>query len=213
MKSKRILSILFALLVGVSFFLYKEISEKRAIEEAELENLSVSISEKINAYEESKAKNKTTSSSTQVKTTKNHYNNKTTEKTTKSNYKTTSTAKNKNSEFSVEESKQYYRKNEVALYLHTYKHLPSNYITKNQAKSLGWEGGNVSRYKSGAMIGGDYYGNFEEKLPKKSGRKYYECDVNNLYSSSRGAERIVYSNDGLIYFTSNHYESFVKLYG
>ena len=107
----------------------------------------------------------------------------------------------------------YYSAEEVALYLVTYGHLPSNFITKNEARDLGWEGGSVQRYKEGAAIGGDKFGNREGILPKASGRQYYECDIDTDGESSRGAKRIVYSNDGLIYYTEDHYESFILLYG
>ena len=107
----------------------------------------------------------------------------------------------------------YYSAEDVALYLITYGELPSNYITKNEAWDLGWEGGSVQRYQEGAAIGGDKFGNREGILPKADGRQYYECDIDTDGESSRGAKRIVYSNDGLIYYTEDHYESFILLYG
>lgn len=63
----------------------------------------------------------------------------------------------------------------------------------------------------GMSIGGDRFGNREGLLPDAEGRKWYECDIN-FSGGFRGAERIVYSNDGLIYYTSDHYESFTQLY-
>ena len=107
----------------------------------------------------------------------------------------------------------YYSAEDVALYLVTYGELPSNFITKNEARDLGWEGGSVQRYKEGAAIGGDKFGNREGILPKASGRQYYECDIDTDGESSRGAKRIVFSNDGLIYYTEDHYETFILLYG
>ena len=107
----------------------------------------------------------------------------------------------------------YYSAEDVALYLVTYGYLPSNFITKNEARDLGWEGGSVQRYKEGAAIGGDKFGNREGILPKASGRQYYECDIDTDGKSSRGAKRIVFSNDGLIYYTEDHYETFILLYG
>ena len=107
----------------------------------------------------------------------------------------------------------YYSAEDVALYLVTYGELPSNFITKNEARDLGWEGGSVQRYKEGAAIGGDKFGNREGILPKASGRQYYECDIDTDGKNSRGAKRIVFSNDGLIYYTEDHYESFILLYG
>ncbi len=113
----------------------------------------------------------------------------------------------------IEEDGYYYDKDSVALYIHTYGKLPQNYITKNEAEALGWEGGSVERYLEGAAIGGDKFGNREGKLPKKSGRIYYECDIDTDGDKSRGAKRIVFSNDGLIYYTPDHYENFTLLYG
>ena len=107
----------------------------------------------------------------------------------------------------------YYSAEDVALYLVTYGELPSNFITKNEARDLGWEGGSVQRYKEGAAIGGDKFGNREGILPKADGRQYYECDIDTDGKSSRGAKRIVFSNDGLIYYTEDHYETFILLYG
>ena len=113
----------------------------------------------------------------------------------------------------IEEDGWYYSKEEVALYIHTYGRLPENYLTKAEAKELGWTGGTVENYKEGAAIGGDRFGNREGLLPKKDGRQYYECDIDTKGKGSRGTRRIVFSNDGLIYYTHDHYESFELLYG
>ncbi len=113
----------------------------------------------------------------------------------------------------IDEDGWYYSKEDVALYIYTYGKLPENFITKSEAQDLGWSGGSVERYKDGAAIGGDKFGNYEGLLPKKNGRKYYECDIDTNGKSSRGAKRIIFSNDGLIYYTSDHYESFTLLYG
>ncbi|MBQ8551337.1 MAG: ribonuclease [Clostridia bacterium] len=113
----------------------------------------------------------------------------------------------------IDEDGYYYSKDNVALYLHTYNKLPKNFITKSEAGKLGWEGGSVERYREGAAIGGDKFGNREGLLPKKDGRVYYECDIDTYGKSERGEKRIVYSNDGLIYYTGDHYESFTLLYG
>ena len=114
----------------------------------------------------------------------------------------------------VSEDGKYWTKDEVALYIHLFGHLPKNYITKSKAKSLGWPGGgSLEPYAPGCSIGGDYYGNYEGLLPKKKGRKYTECDIDTQGKKNRGAKRIVFSNDGLIYYTDDHYESFTLLYG
>lgn len=102
-------------------------------------------------------------------------------------------------------------KEEVALYIHKHGKLPPNYITKSQARKLGWKSGSVERYAPGKCIGGDRFMNREGLLPQ--GHTYYECDIDTLGASSRGAKRIVFSDDGLIYYTSDHYASFTLLYG
>jgi guanyl-specific ribonuclease Sa len=114
---------------------------------------------------------------------------------------------------SVEEGKSYSSKSEVAEYLHKYGKLPVNYITKSEAAKAGWRSseGNLWDVTEKGSIGGDVFGNREGLLPKADGRIYYECDIN-YQGGFRGAERIVYSNDGLIYYTSDHYETFEKLY-
>ena len=107
----------------------------------------------------------------------------------------------------------YTTKEDVALYIHTYGCLPPNFITKSDARNLGWEGGGLDDYAYGKCIGGDRFGNYEGLLPDADGRKWTECDIDTLHENSRGAKRIVFSNDGLIYYTDDHYESFTLLYG
>ena len=114
-------------------------------------------------------------------------------------------------ESSIAEDGSYTTKEDVALYIHTYGKLPQNFITKKQARELGWGGGSLEPYAPGMCIGGDRFGNYEGLLPE--GHSYTECDVNTLGASSRGAERIVFSSDGLIYYTGDHYASFTLLYG
>ena len=114
----------------------------------------------------------------------------------------------------VSEDGQYDSKEEVALYLHLYGHLPDNYVTKREAEAKGWTGGSVERYTGeGTAIGGSRFGNYEGLLPEAAGRTYTECDIGTVGTSSRGAKRLVFSNDGLIYYTEDHYESFELLYG
>ena len=113
----------------------------------------------------------------------------------------------------IDKDGEYYSAEDVALYIHTYGCLPRNYITKQEAKSLGWTGGSVEFYAEGCAIGGDRFGNYEGLLPDAPGRQYYECDIDTNGYKSRGAKRIVFSNDGLIYYTEDHYASFVLLYG
>ena len=113
----------------------------------------------------------------------------------------------------LDEYGSYTSKEDVALYIHTYGCLPQNFITKDQARQAGWSGGSLEPYCPGMCIGGDRFGNREGLLPKAEGRTWTECDINTLGAGSRGAERIVFSNDGLIYYTGDHYESFSLLYG
>ncbi len=104
----------------------------------------------------------------------------------------------------------YTTKEDVSLYLVQYGELPSNFMTKKEAKALGWEGGSLEPYAPGMCIGGDRFGNYEEILPEGD---YHECDIDTLGAKSRGAKRLVYSADGRIYYTQDHYESFELLYG
>ena len=112
------------------------------------------------------------------------------------------------------EDGQYDDKDNVALYIHLYGKLPSNYVTKKDAEALyGWQGGALDVIAPGKAIGGSYYGNYEGLLPDADGREWTECDIGTIGQTKRGAERIVFSNDGLIYYTPDHYESFELLYG
>ena len=98
----------------------------------------------------------------------------------------------------------------MALYLITYEHLPSNYMTKDEARKYGWEGGALSQVIEDKCIGGDVFGNYEGILPEED--TYYECDIDTLGKTSRGAERIVWSDDFDVYYTEDHYETFELLY-
>lgn len=115
---------------------------------------------------------------------------------------------------SVEEEGTYNTKEEVALYIHLYGCLPRNYVTKSYATDvLGCSTSRVYEYWPDGAIGGDVFQNREGLLPKKDGRTWTECDINTWGKGSRGAERIVFSNDGLVYYTGDHYNSFELLYG
>ena len=118
-----------------------------------------------------------------------------------------------NSPPALDEHGSYDSKEEVALYIHLYGRLPDNYISKKEAEALGWSGGSVEKYAPGKCIGGSRFGNYEGLLPDAPGRSWTECDIDTLGRKSRGAKRIVFSNDGLIYYTGDHYESFELLYG
>ncbi len=112
----------------------------------------------------------------------------------------------------LDEDGSYTTCEDVALYLEIYEKLPGNFITKQEARNLGWEGGSLEAYAPGKCIGGDKFGNYEGLLPEAEGRSYKECDIDTLGADSRGAKRIVYSNDGLIYYTEDHYASFTLMY-
>ncbi len=117
-------------------------------------------------------------------------------------------------EAQLSEDGSYSSKEDVALYLYLYEHLPDNYITKKEAEKLGWDSskGNLWDVAPGMSIGGSRFGNYEGLLPEDDDRQYYECDID-YEGGYRNAKRIVYSDDGLIYYTEDHYKSFECLYG
>ena len=106
----------------------------------------------------------------------------------------------------------YSSRHDVARYLVTYGTLPPNFYTKAEARELGWvaEDGNLWDVTDRGSIGGDRFQNREKLLPEAQGRIWYECDID-YQGGHRGAKRIVYSNDGLIYYTDDHYESFEEI--
>ena len=114
---------------------------------------------------------------------------------------------------SVSEDGTYTDKDHVALYLHLCQKLPANYVSKTKAKKAGWdaEKGNLWDVCPGKSIGGGTFYNDDGLLPKKSGRTWKECDID-YAGGYRGAKRICYSNDGLIFYTNDHYQSFTQLY-
>ena len=118
-----------------------------------------------------------------------------------------------NGSINVEENGNYTSKDDVALYIHTYGKLPLNYITKAKAQEMGWdpEKGNLSDVLPGMSIGGSAFGNYEGNLPRATGRRYFECDID-YEGGYRGAKRLMYSNDGLVFYTEDHYKTFEQLY-
>ncbi|MCE5342368.1 MAG: hypothetical protein LLF96_02110 [Eubacteriales bacterium] len=113
----------------------------------------------------------------------------------------------------IREDGAYLRKDDVAAYLHQFGRLPANYLTRNEAQKLGWSSqkNNLGAIAPGCAIGGDSFGNREGLLPDAEGRMWHECDVN-VQNGERSAERLVWSNDGLIYFTSDEHRSFERLF-
>ena len=114
---------------------------------------------------------------------------------------------------SVSKNGSYTSKEEVAAYINRFGKLPGNFITKREAQNLGWisSRGNLDKVAPGKSIGGDRFGNYEELLPTKKGRRYFECDID-YHGGFRGSKRIIFSNDGLIYYTEDHYNTFELLY-
>ena len=115
-------------------------------------------------------------------------------------------------QITIEKDGWYSSKEEVSFYIYTYGELPDNYLTKDEAYALGWDSskGNLWDVADGMSIGGDKFGNREGLLPKEKGRVYYECDID-YEGGYRNGKRIVFSNDGLIYYTEDHYESFEEI--
>lgn len=113
--------------------------------------------------------------------------------------------------FHVVEGEYYTDKEHVAAYLKKFECLPDNYITKEEARKLGWNNSRRGLWDvaPGMSIGGDRFGNYEGILPEARNRKYYECDID--FEGEANAKRIVYSNDGLIFYTEDHYETFEEV--
>ena len=110
----------------------------------------------------------------------------------------------------------YTKRDDVAAYIYKYGHLPANYMTKDEAQLEGWIGGSLEMLPEDSAIGGDrIYDEYNDSLAivRATGRLYRECDVNFNREEGRGSERLVYSNDGLIYYTPDHYSTFELLYG
>lgn len=100
----------------------------------------------------------------------------------------------------------------VAKYLQAHHRLPDFYITKQQAREKGWDPkeGNLCKVLPGRAIGGDRFSNREGQLPQAKGRNWREADVN-YRCGHRGSDRLLYSNDGLIYLTQDHYKHFIRM--
>lgn len=188
-------------------------SYEEALEEANessVEESTESLEESSDeALEESTEKIEETKEKEDSKSKKDSKNKKTS-KNKKDSKSKKDTKVQEESKIKVTEDGTYDSKDEVALYLHTYHHLPSNYVTKTKAKKAGWNGGSLEDYFPGGCIGGGGFGNNEGILPND--KDYRECDIDTMGKKSRGAKRIVYSDDGYIYYTDDHYESFECLY-
>lgn len=97
-------------------------------------------------------------------------------------------------------------------WLKQYQRLPEYYITKEEAIALGWVSvlGNLNDVAPDMMIGGDVYSNRNGHLPEAEGRVWYEADIN-YTGGYRTRHRILYSNDGLVFITYDHYETFIEI--
>lgn len=87
--------------------------------------------------------------------------------------------------------------------------LPDYYLTKQEARQQGWIAaeGNLCAVLPGRAIGGDRFSNREKTLPEKKGRNWYEADIN-YHCGRRNADRLLFSNDGLVFITKDHYKTF-----
>lgn len=117
---------------------------------------------------------------------------------------------NNDDESLLNEDGSYTTKEDVALYLWEYGELPDNFITKKEAEKLGWPGGSLEPYAPGCCIGGDHFDNYEGILPEDT--NYIECDIDTMGAKKRGAKRMIFSEEGYIYYTDDHYESFTQLW-
>jgi hypothetical protein len=101
---------------------------------------------------------------------------------------------------------------DVGEYLRHNGTLPENFVTKDQAKTLGWspKKGNLGQVAPGKSIGGDPYQDFEGRLPSAPGRTWREADIN-YAGGVRGPDRLVYSSDGLMFKTTDHYTTFTQV--
>lgn len=122
--------------------------------------------------------------------------------------------------YDVDEQETYYQYDtpitdpqQIVNYLFEFGYLPDNFITKEEARELGWDSSRnyVGEIAPGMSIGGDKFGNYEGLLPDAKGRKWFECDAN-YKGKKRGAERVVFSSDGLFFYTDDHYESFTEMF-
>ena len=102
---------------------------------------------------------------------------------------------------------------QIVNYLDMYGELPENFITKREAQALGWDNryNYVGEVLPGMSIGGDRFNNYEGQLPSKKGRTWYECDAN-YRGKKRGAQRVLFSSDGLYYYTDDHYQTFTEMF-
>jgi ribonuclease len=186
-------------------------------ESLKAESTQAESTQKESSEKESKEETTYSSKKSRKEKKKKNHTKESNEETTESVQETTEETEQvstyESRSLNIEENGNYTSKEEVALYIHTYGKLPVNYITKKQAQELGWdpEKGNLSDILPGMSIGGNVFGNYEGALPRAGGRRYFECDID-YEGGYRGAKRIVYSNDGLVFYTEDHYNTFEQIY-
>ncbi|MBQ7646637.1 MAG: ribonuclease [Clostridia bacterium] len=199
-KNKKLLSVIAAILIIAAVFIIPKLTGKtQSNGELELETGDPVQTETSSTAETSRPPETEESTTAQVPD----------ETTTASTTKATEASTEPDP--GISEDGSYTSKEDVALYIHTFGKLPGNFITKKQARKLGWSGGDLSKYAPGKSIGGDVFSNREGKLPKQKGRTWYECDIG-YNGGSRNAKRIVFSDDGLVYYTGDHYKTYTQLY-
>lgn len=205
------------IILGLMFALGACTKQEAKKESLKAESTQAESAQKESGEKESKEETTYNSKKSRKEKKKKNHTKESNEETTESAQETTeeneqgSTYESRS--LNVEENGNYTSKEEVALYIHTYGKLPVNYITKKQAQELGWdpEKGNLSDILPGMSIGGNVFGNYEGALPRAGGRRYFECDID-YEGGYRGAKRIVYSNDGLVFYTEDHYNTFEQIY-
>ena len=205
------------IILGLMFALGACTKQEAKKESLKAESTQAESAQKESSEKESKEETTYSSKKSRKETKKKNHTKESNEETTEYVQETTeetepvSTYESRS--LNVEENGNYTSKEEVALYIHTYGKLPVNYITKKQAQELGWdpENGNLSDILPGMSIGGNVFGNYEGALPRAGGRRYFECDID-YEGGYRGAKRIVYSNDGLVFYTEDHYNTFEQIY-
>jgi len=112
----------------------------------------------------------------------------------------------------IDEDGYYYDVEHVVLYLDTYGELPHNFVTKDEARAAGWDGGSVEDVLPDMAIGGDYFSDFDDNIPDVEGVKCYECDIDTHNYKNRGSRRLIYTTDGRYYYSHDHYESFIEIF-
>ena len=205
------------IILGLMFALGACTKQEAKKESLKTESTQAESTQKESSEKESKEETTYSSKKSRKEKKKKNYTKESNEETTESAQETTEETEQvstyESRSLNVEENGNYTSKEEVALYIHTYGKLPVNYITKKQAQELGWdpEKGNLSDILPGMSIGGNVFGNYEGALPRAGGRRYFECDID-YEGGYRGAKRIVYSNDGLVFYTEDHYNTFEQIY-